>query len=226
MPGDLPERSRGRRAHWQKVYAEKLPTEVSWYQAEPSLSLELISRSGISPGEPIIDVGGGASLLVDRLLENGYSNISVLDISERALAHARQRLGSRANRVRWLVCDVTDFRGPGLFALWHDRAVFHFLTDAEDRRCYVQAMRQTLKPGGHLVLGSFALDGPRRCSGLDVVRYDQQQLSAELGQEFEFQEQLTEVHRTPSGGEQKFSFYRYRFTGGCPSPRQNRPAGS
>jgi SAM-dependent methyltransferase len=213
MAVDFPARSDERQAHWQKVYEEKLPTEVSWYQAEPRLSLELIARSEISSSDPIIDVGGGASLLVDSLLARGFSNLTVLDISQRALEHARRRLGSNAERVTWIVSDVIRFADPGPFALWHDRAVFHFLTEADDRRRYVQILRSTLQAGGHLVLGSFALDGPRRCSGLDVVRYDRHLLSAELGDEFAFQEQLSELHRTPSGGEQKFSFYRYRYSG-------------
>lgn len=220
MPRDIPARSDERQAHWQKIYQEKLPTELSWYQAEPTLSLELIARSGVLPAEPVIDVGGGASLLVDRLLDRGLSNLTVLDISRRALEHSQQRLGEAAARVNWIVADVTSYRSPDPFALWHDRAVFHFLTEAADRLQYVQALQQALRPGAHLVLGCFALDGPNRCSGLDVVRYDQPGLSRELGDGFVFQEQLTELHQTPAGVKQKFCFYRYRFSG---RPEQGLP---
>ena len=198
-----------RRAHWERVYRGKQPTETSWYQAEPALSLELIGNGGVGPGDGLIDVGGGASLLVDHLLARGYGDVTVLDLSAEALQHARRRLGPDAQRVAWIVADVTEFVPTRTFALWHDRAAFHFLTDPADRWRYVQVLEAALEPGGQAIIAAFAPDGPERCSGLDIVRYDADTLGAALGGGFRLLEERRESHRTPQGREQRFGFYRF-----------------
>jgi SAM-dependent methyltransferase len=170
-----------RKAHWDGVYSTRGETGVSWYQAEPRLSLDLIGSVAPAPHGRIIDVGGGASLLVDRLLERPFEKIAVLDISETALSRARSRLGERACRVVWIVADVTTVEALGTFDIWHDRAVFHFLTDTHDRRKYVDLALRTIPAGGHLIIASFADEGPKRCSDLDVCRYNAETMGAELG---------------------------------------------
>lgn len=199
-----------RRQHWERVYRAKQPTETSWYQAEPALSLELIGNTGAGVGDGLIDVGGGASLLVDHLLARGYQDLTVLDLSAKSLEHARHRLGPDARRVAWVVADVTEFVPTRRFAVWHDRAAFHFLTDAADRRRYVQVLEAALEPGGQAIIAAFAPDGPERCSGLDIVRYDADTLAAVLGGRFRLLEERRESHRTPQGREQRFGFYRFR----------------
>lgn len=205
-----------RKEHWENVYQTKSPLEVSWYQREPEVSLALIDRARIDPTAPVIDVGGGASVLVDRLLARGFEQVSVLDVSAKALAHAQTRLGDRAHAVEWLEADVTQFRPPHRFQLWHDRAVFHFLTDPEDRRAYVTALMESLEPGGYLIIATFAIGGPEKCSGLDICQYDAARMGAELGAEFELQEEVGETHATPAGKEQRFIFLRYRRRMGDP----------
>jgi ubiquinone/menaquinone biosynthesis C-methylase UbiE len=202
-----------RKKHWEQVYTSKSSLEVSWYQAEPRLSLELIQRSGLGKDAPLIDVGGGASLLVDRLQAQGYRRLAVLDISGAALAVARQRLGVQAEEIEWYEADVTQFSAPHAFSLWHDRAVFHFLTAAEDRRRYVEVLNRTLVSGGHVIIAAFALGGPTRCSGLEIVQYDAAKLMAELGPDFHLEEHQTETHLTPAGKEQQFGFFRLRKLG-------------
>ncbi len=198
--------------YWEKVYRESDPrTDVSWYQANPKKSLELISETGISKEAPILDAGGGASLLVDSLLDAGFKSISVLDISDAALQHARRRLGLRAQAVQWFHTDVTEFHPPQAYALWHDRAVFHFLVRSEDRANYVQVLRGALLPDAHVILGTFAEDGPTRCSGLPVARYSSELIAAELGPGFSLLHQQREVHLTPWGKEQKFNWFRFRY---------------
>jgi SAM-dependent methyltransferase len=199
-----------RKQHWEQVYTNKSALEVSWYQAEPRLSLELIQRSGLGKDAPLIDVGGGASLLVDRLRAQGYRQLAVLDISGAALAVARQRLGADASEIEWFEADVTQFVAPHPFGLWHDRAVFHFLTAADDQQRYVQVLNRTLISGGHAIMAAFALGGPTRCSGLDIVQYDAAKLMAVLGPNFHLEETPTETHLTPAGKEQQFGFYRLR----------------
>lgn len=207
-------------AHWDQVYQTKQPEEVSWYQLRPELSLNLIAASGVGKDAGIIDVGGGASTLVDHLLAGGYTRLAVLDLSGSALAHARARMGPRAACVEWIESDVTRFRCPHAFGLWHDRAVFHFLTADEDRRAYVAALRGALAPGGAVIIATFAPDGPLKCSGLDVVRYSETSLPAELGPDFALEEVLHETHVTPWESEQRFIYVRLRWR---PSPG---PAGS
>lgn len=199
-----------RRDHWNRVYQTKAPDSVSWYQRHPDVSLELIAASGVAKDAGIIDVGGGASLLVDHLLNLGYSNLAVLDVSGAALDTGRTRLGVRAVAVEWFEADVTTFEPRHRYALWHDRAAFHFLTDAHDRSRYVATLRKSLKPGGTAIIATFALDGPPRCSGLDVVRYDERSIAAELGAEFALREVRREAHITPGKAEQRFAYFRFK----------------
>ena len=199
-----------RKQHWETVYASKSPLEVSWYQTEPRLSLQMIAATGAAKDAPIIDVGGGASVLVDRLLDAGYTSLSVLDISGQALVHARSRLGARAAQVEWIEADITAFVPPRSFQVWHDRAVFHFLTAAEDRRKYVEVLRRGLAIGGQLVIAAFAIGGPVKCSGLDIVQYDAAKMTAELGAGFRLLEEQGELHATPSGKEQLFGYFRFQ----------------
>jgi 2-polyprenyl-3-methyl-5-hydroxy-6-metoxy-1,4-benzoquinol methylase len=196
-----------RRSHWDGVYSAKRETEVSWFQQHPGRSLELIRRGGLSAGARVIDVGGGASRLVDALVEDGLA-VTVLDVSATALDQAQARLGERAASVEWLVADVTRWRPSRPFALWHDRAVFHFLTDPADRAAYRTCLESALEPGGQVVIGTFALDGPDRCSGLPVVRYGAAELAAELGERFTLIDAATEQHLTPAGKSQSFQFCR------------------
>jgi SAM-dependent methyltransferase len=193
--------------HWERVYATKKPTEVSWFQPHPEVSLRLIRGTGAGPDDPIVDVGGGASTLVDDLLAAGYRAVTVLDLSATALKVARERLGPRAASVTWLEADVTRAALPErFFRVWHDRAVFHFLTDAGDRARYVDAVRRAVRPGGHVIVATFALDGPFQCSGLDVVRYDPASLHAQFGGDFDLAGSTEEIHHTPFGKEQKFVY--------------------
>lgn len=198
------------RAHWEQIYNTKTATEVSWYQTHPSLSLKLIEATGTKKDQSIIDVGGGTSVLVDWLLDKGFKKLAVLDISPSALEIAKARLGLRAKKVEWIVADATEFQPLHRFDLWHDRAVFHFLINEEDRRKYVNFLKKTLVPGGHIIIATFAIDGPKRCSGLDTVHYDIESMSAQLGNEFELLEKLDEVHTTPGSKEQKFTYFMYK----------------
>ena len=193
-------------AHWNEVYHTKGAQGVSWFQTEPTLSLDLIKAAQVPTDAGLLDVGGGASVLVDRLLDAGWTRLGVLDISAEALTLARARLGARADRVEWFEADVTGFQPPHRFVLWHDRAVFHFLTAAEDRRAYVAALKRTLAPGGSVIIATFAPDGPPQCSGLDVVRYDERTLLAELGPDFVLRETRRESHPTPWNTVQQFIY--------------------
>jgi trans-aconitate methyltransferase len=205
-----------RREHWERLWRNKAPEQVSWYQRDPAISLELIAAAGIAKDAGILDVGGGASLLVDRLLDLGHSNLAVLDVSAAALEACRARLGPRAAAVEWHLADVTGFEPRRNYALWHDRAVFHFLTGAEDRRRYVAVLRKALKPGGAVVIATFAPDGPSRCSGLEVMRYDEKSLGAEFGADFELREVRRETHKTPLDADQCFNYCRLTFKGDGP----------
>ncbi len=195
--------------HWNQVYKTKDPHNVSWYQSRPELSLSLITASGVSKNSGIIDVGGGASTLVDCLMNAGYTRLAVLDLSDIALNHARTRLGTHASAVEWFRTDVTTFDPPHRYHLWHDRAVFHFLTDAKDREGYVTTLRRTLEPGGTVIIATFALDGPPKCSGLDTMRYDENSIVKELGSDFTLQEVRRETHITPWKSEQRFIYFRF-----------------
>lgn len=195
--------------HWNQVYQTKTPDDVSWYQIRPATSLKFIEASGVGKNQGIIDVGGGASVLVDFLLDAGFKRLAMLDISAAALEHAKQRLGARVGEVAWFVADVTEFDPPHRFGLWHDRAVFHFLTDKAERQKYVQTLKRTLTPDGQIIIATFANDGPLKCSGLDVARYDAASIGAELGPGFQLLEQTDETHVTPWSTDQKFSYFRF-----------------
>jgi ubiquinone/menaquinone biosynthesis C-methylase UbiE len=199
-----------RKTHWENVYRNKTADEVSWYQARPEISLELIQKTGIRKSAPIVDIGGGASRLVDHLLEMGYSDISVLDISWNALDQTRSRLGKAAAGVNWLEGDITNFRFQGPVELWHDRAVFHFLTAEEDRSAYLDNLHRTLQNDGHLILAAFSPDGPTRCSGLEIVQYDQAKIERTLGNGFTLMESASEAHVTPGGATQHFNYFMFR----------------
>lgn len=199
-----------RKDHWEKIYQDKSPLEVSWYQHEPSLSLKLIENCSLTKGNAIIDVGGGASLLVDRLCDKNYNPLCVLDISNNALKHAKDRLSDKNCDIKWITADITAFSSPQQFSLWHDRAVFHFLTHAADRTKYIENLSTSLKPNGFLILAAFCINGPTMCSGLDIVQYDREKLSKELGNQFEFIDEENETHITPSGINQIFTYYIFQ----------------
>ena len=202
-----------RREHWDAIYRASAASDVSWYQAEPLLSMALIGRVAPDLDDSVIDVGGGASMLVDGLLDAGYRDVTVLDIAEPALMIARQRLGERAEAVEWLEADVLTAQLPAAkYAAWHDRAVFHFLTRREDRRSYAAVLRHAVRPCGHAIVASFATDGPSRCSGLEVVRYSPESMLAELGEGFELIDSVREDHRTPSGATQAFVYCLFRLS--------------
>jgi 2-polyprenyl-3-methyl-5-hydroxy-6-metoxy-1,4-benzoquinol methylase len=199
-------------AHWDKVYSTKGPDEVSWYRPHLERSLALIRRAVPNLSARIIDVGAGASTLVDDLLQFGYADITVLDISESAIAIAKNRLSDASRAVRWLCADVTKAElPPGSFDIWHDRAVFHFLTAFEDRQQYVRTVAKAVKPGGHVIVSTFGPQGPVKCSGLDVMRYSAEELHDEFGGRFELVESSEEVHQTPFGTTQQFLYCYCRF---------------
>lgn len=200
-----------RRDHWEKIYDTKEDNELSWSQENPETSMTLIGRAGLVPNAAVVDIGAGKSRLVKFLLAAGYGNLTVLDVAGTALARMRDRLGSAATSVKWVEADITRWQPSGAFDLWHDRAVFHFLTKAEDRKAYCACLEEGLKPGGTAIIGTFALDGPSRCSGLPVVRYSPETLAAELGNDFKLLDSIEEEHRTPAGIIQKFQFSRFRY---------------
>lgn len=200
------------REHWEQIYDTKAPDQVSWYSPHLETSLELIERAAPSKKAAIIDIGGGASTLVDDLLARGYRNLTVLDISQAAIDTARKRLGADADHVHWLVGDITHVAlEPAQFAVWHDRAVFHFLTAPTDRGDYVREVLYAVKPGGHVIISTFGPEGPTRCSGLDVVRYDADSLHREFGQRFRLLDSFTQQHRTPFGTTQQFLYCLFRL---------------
>lgn len=196
-----------RRDHWEGIYRSKSASDVSWYQPEARISLDLIRRVAPELGAPIIDIGGGASTLVDGLLAAGYGQVTVLDVARSALAAAQQRLGERAAQVTWIESDVLTASLPSAnYAVWHDRAVFHFLTDLGDRARYVAQTRDAVQPGGHVIVASFAPEGPTRCSGLEVVRYSPDAMHAQFGEGFRLLDSVREEHHTPSGATQAFVY--------------------
>ena len=199
-----------RRDHWEAVHTGKGADRLSWYQAHPDVSLGLIEQSRVGKDARIIDVGGGTSRLVDLLLERGYEHLTVLDIAEKALEMTRARLARcGGSKVTWIQADITEWEPGGRYDVWHDRAVFHFLTAPSDREAYRARLASGLKADGHLIIGTFALDGPARCSGLPVVRYSPGCLSRELGNDFTLVESTTEDHYTPGGVLQRFQFSRF-----------------
>ncbi len=204
----MPEPSQ-RQRHWESVYAGKAEDEVPWFQDSPEVSLALLAAAGVGRSARLIDVGGGASRLADALLDAGFKDITVLDIAEPGLAKTKARLGRRADEIAWVVADITTWRPEGKFDLWHDRAVFHFLTEADDRRAYVETLRRVLAPGGHVILAAFGPDGPPTCSGLPVVRFDAAAISKELGGDFALEEERGEAHVTPGGVAQAYRYFRF-----------------
>jgi len=202
--------SEGRQAHWEGVYTKKGENEVSWFQENPAPSLELIAQVGATPASAIIDIGGGASRLVDNLVERGFEDVTVLDLSEAALEAAKARLGDRAAQVHWIVADATVWKPLRAYDIWHDRAAFHFLTEDRDRAAYVARLERALKVGGYAIIATFALDGPERCSGLPVVRYDPVSLGQTLGRAFQLVDTRQHAHATPWGTEQSFQFSVFR----------------
>lgn len=200
-----------RRSHWQKIWTAKSPDMVSWHQAVPTLSLALIEAQGLRKDAGVVDVGGGASALVDRLSERGWVHLAVLDVSAAALAQTAERLGPLADDITWIESDVLEWRPvPGLFELWHDRACFHFLTDAGDQRKYAEVMATALVPGGFAIIATFAPDGPDTCSGLTVEHHDEISLAEVLGPQFELMDDFAEDHLTPAGSVQKFRWRVFR----------------
>ena len=193
--------------HWEKIYSEKAPDAVSWYRPHLETSLAMIEQVAVDCSASVIDLGGGESTLVDDLLARGYDNISVLDISQTAIDANKKRLGNDSERVRWLVADVTKVNlEPSAYDVWHDRAVFHFLTSQNHRVAYVRQVARAVKRGGHVIVSTFGPEGPTRCSGLDVVRYDAETLHREFGVHFRLLGSSKEVHRTPSGAVQQFLY--------------------
>jgi 2-polyprenyl-3-methyl-5-hydroxy-6-metoxy-1,4-benzoquinol methylase len=200
----------GRQAHWENVYATKDEHTVSWFQERPDISLDLIRATGVKTSASIIDIGGGASRLVDALIAEGFEAITVLDLSEKALTTSKARLGARGAHVQWVVADITTWEPPQSYDVWHDRAALHFLTDPKDRAAYAERVSRAVRPGGHVIIGTFALDGPERCSGLPIVRYDAASLGKILGPSFELIESKRHEHHTPAGAIQRFQFSRFR----------------
>lgn len=193
--------------HWDDVYRRRSPDAVSWYAPRLERSLALIDRCALASQAHIVDVGGGASTLVDDLLARGFQDLTVADLSKEALAHSRSRLGAAASAVRWIVGDATTpLFAPDSVDLWHDRAVFHFLTEAAQREAYVAALRGALRPGGFAIIATFGPNGPERCSGLPVTRYAAKEIVAALGGDFVLLEEADEVHSTPSSASQAFAY--------------------
>ncbi|MGA7070767.1 class I SAM-dependent methyltransferase [Bradyrhizobium sp.] len=203
-----------RKDHWEMVYATKHENEVSWFQDDPAPSLELIERAHPGKDAEIIDIGCGASRLVDGLVERGFRYVTALDISAAALDLAALRLGRRASEVRWITADVTEWNPSRRFAIWHDRAAFHFLVEEADRAAYVARLKAALVPGGHAIIATFAADGPDACSGLPVHRYDAAGLAAELGAEFTLLDCRPHDHLTPWNSSQRFQFSIFQRQGG------------
>lgn len=201
--------------HWEQVYANKASNAVSWFQERADGSMRLIHLTNIGKDATIIDVGGGASTLIDNLLSENYSNLTVLDLSAKALDKSKQRVGNRADSVTWLEGDVTQLLLPvHHYDLWHDRAAFHFLTDPIDRKAYVQQVMKSVRPGGHVIVSTFADDGPDKCSGLPTMRYSPNSLHAEFGDAFKLLISEKEIHHTPFGTEQKFIYCYWQLRKG------------
>jgi trans-aconitate methyltransferase len=199
-----------RSTHWDNVYATKGEAEVSWFQDSPAISLEMIRAANPDHDAAIIDIGGGASRLVDALLQDGYRDVAVLDLSANALDAAKKRIGAAASPVDWIIADATTWQPAKTYDVWHDRAAFHFLTDPRDRTAYVERLRSAVARAGQVIIATFAPDGPEKCSGLPVQRHDSASLAAELEPGFELVETRSELHHTPWQSTQAFQFSRFR----------------
>ena len=201
-----------KQSHWDTIYQTKSPNEVSWYQEKPVISLELIGSVSLDADDFLIDVGAGVSTFCDYLLELGYRHLTVLDLSANALAYSRQRLGDKAQLVDWQQADITQFVAQHHYRFWHDRAVFHFLTDAIEREQYKKVLHNAVIKDGYVMIAAFFIGGAKKCSGLDVVQYDAEKLAAELGESFEFVMERFEQHLTPAGNQQAFGYFLFRKT--------------
>jgi SAM-dependent methyltransferase len=199
-----------RQSHWDGVYTTKAETAVSWFQDSPAPSHDIIKSLDATQSASIIDIGGGASRLVDALVDDGFDRVTVLDLSPEALAVAQARLGAASGKARWIAADVTTWEPLETYDLWHDRAAFHFLTTEADRVAYAKRVVQAVRPGGHVIIGTFALDGPERCSGLPVQRHDAASIAAVLGGDFELIDSSRHEHLTPAGSVQRFQFSSFR----------------
>ncbi len=195
--------------HWNEMYSTRQEQELSWFEETPAVSLELLLTPQLDIHAPVLDVGGGSSRLIDALLNRGFTQPSVLDISTAALEKVKKRLGKQVSQVRWMVADITTWEPDRPYSAWHDRAVFHFLTMEAQRLAYRSILERTVVPGGIVVIGTFALDGPERCSGLPVQRYSPQSLAAELGPKFVCRAVRSVDHGTPGGKVQRFQFSRF-----------------
>jgi len=198
-----------RKTHWEDVYRTTAFDELGWHQAHPTMSLNLIESTGVQKTGNLIDVGGGDSALVDHLLDHGFEHVTVLDISSAALERAKDRLGDRAHLVTWIESDITEFRSSKTYEVWHDRAVFHFLTEAEDREKYRETMNKVVSAQGHVIIATFAYEAPPTCSGLPVVRYSPQFLALAIENDFDLVESFEELHHTPGGNKQPFIYCRF-----------------
>jgi ubiquinone/menaquinone biosynthesis C-methylase UbiE len=198
------------RAHWESTYAERTPEQVSWFEPRPQRSLELITAANVGREASVLDVGGGASSLAAQLLSMGYTDLTVADISPAALAHARAELGSAAAQVSWIEADVRSHDFGRRYDVWHDRAVFHFMVSSADRDGYLNVLRRTLRPGGHLIIATFGPQGPTQCSGLPVERYSAEEIQRVLGEDFELASSSLAAHHTPSGASQQFLYAHLR----------------
>jgi len=198
-----------RNKHWEEIYDKKKLNEVSWYQPKPQTSIDLIEGFGVDKSAKIIDVGGGDSFLVDYLLADGYENISVLDISSKAIERARKRLGKEADKVKWIVSDVVDFRPSEKYDLWHDRAAFHFLSDSKDIEQYVRNAHAALNPGGKMIVGTFSTKGPTKCSGIEITQYDEKLMQKVFEKYFHKIDCSIHEHTTPTDKVQEFIFCRF-----------------
>jgi 2-polyprenyl-3-methyl-5-hydroxy-6-metoxy-1,4-benzoquinol methylase len=197
------------KAHWEQIYTDKLPAKTSWYQLHPEYSLAMIEDTGLGIGASLIDVGGGASTLADHLLVAGYLHVTVLDIARTAIEQAKARLGKQAKMINWMEADINDYEPAQPFDIWHDRAVFHFLTSEKHRSRYLDTLHKALKPGGHAIIATFAENGPSTCSGLEVVHYSPESLNRALGHTLRLAETRSEEHHTPNGGIQQFNYCRF-----------------
>lgn len=204
--------SKENQQYWNNIYTKNNPNEVSWFQQEPFISLQLIKRVSNNTAR-ILDVGGGASVLTDYLLKSNFTNIGVLDISDKAMDHAKKRLAEQAGKVEWYVKDITDFVSSHPYDIWHDRAVFHFLTNSKSRALYIKTLKNTLNPGGYAIIATFAKEGPTQCSGLDIVQYDNSSIQHELGDDFILIDSQSDIHITPKNREQHFNYFLFKRLG-------------
>jgi SAM-dependent methyltransferase len=199
-----------KKKHWETIYQTKSEDQLSWSQAHPSPSIDWILEMVPDRSAGILDIGGGTSFLIDHLLDGGYLNPAVLDISSSALEQARARLGKRRGLVEWIEADISEYDPARKFSLWHDRAVFHFLTNRGARERYVTALKTALVPDGKVIVATFSPQGPGKCSGLDVMRFDPAALASELGDDFKALRNLRQIHKTPWGAEQDFLYVLFQ----------------